>query len=152
MYNLLHDNDDLDKFSDQEVFAKILWGESRGEPDEGKQAVANVVMNRVKQPGWWGNGVRSVLLKPYQFSCLLNGDPNRPKLVAITAADSIYARCLDIATLAINGILDDVSGGADSYLRTGTTASWARTLKPVKIIGHHSFYRTVKCQTNQQIV
>lgn len=139
------DNDDLDVFSDAEIVAKTLYGEARGEIDQGRQAVANVIANRVNSPvSWWGKTFRTVCLTPYQFSCWLPSDPNRAIIVAATDADAIYQQCLTIANLAIDGKLDDITNGADSYLRTGTDAPWSRTLTPVAVIGHHSFYITVK--------
>lgn len=136
---------DTDKFNDQGIVARTIWGEARGESYKGKQAVACVLMNRIKSGlTWWGHDLRSCSLKPYQFSCWLVGDPNRAKLMEITADDPIFRECLDIAELAVNGTLHDVVDGADSYYAKGTpTPRWAQKLNPWIEIGHHLFFRTI---------
>lgn len=137
-------NSNLDSIDDVHILAMTLWGEARGEGVTGQTAVACVIMNRVAIGGWWGKDVRTVCLKPYQFSCWLEADPNRTKMLAVPDTDPIFAQCLSIARMAIAGTLTDITGGADSYERTGIGASWAVGLTPVRVIGHHSFYRTVK--------
>src|SRR3546814_9887201 len=52
-----------------DLLARTIWGEARGEPVRGMEAVAAVVMNRVARPGWWGRTVASVCTKAYQFAC-----------------------------------------------------------------------------------
>jgi N-acetylmuramoyl-L-alanine amidase len=135
--------EDTDKFSDQEILARTLFGEARGEPAEGRQGVASVVMNRVAKPCWWGKNVRDVCLARKQFSCWNENDPNRAVIMEVTADDPIYANCLDISEQAINGNLIDNTGGADSYCVVGTVTEWNKGLTPTTIIGHHTFYRTV---------
>jgi N-acetylmuramoyl-L-alanine amidase len=131
---------DTDSFNDQQLFAKVLWGEARGESYKGQQAVASVVMNRVNQPRWWGHDIRSVLTKPYQFSCLNQSDPNRPKLLEVGEEDGTYRQCYFIAGIAIAGTLIDVTGGATSYCTLETNPNWSIGLTPTIIIGHHKFY------------
>jgi len=134
---------DTDQFSDQEIVAKTLWGESRGEGHDGQQAVANVIMNRANSPRWWGNDARSVCLKPYQFSCWNENDPNRAKLMAITTDDSIYGQCLSIAGDALSGALSDLTLGSDSYCTLSSSPNWSEGLSPVITIGNHKFYKTI---------
>lgn len=131
---------DTDIFSDKEILAKTIWGEARNQHYEGQQAVANVIMNRVKLNGWRGGDVRSVCLKPFQFSCWNKSDPNRPKIMEVTDADPIYKQCLDIAGAAIAGTLPDIIGGSDSYQVIGSGAYWAKGLTPVAIVIDHEFY------------
>lgn len=47
--------------------AKNIYHEARGESYEGKLAVAQVTINRLKS-GRWGDSVCSVVMSPYQFS------------------------------------------------------------------------------------
>jgi len=142
MFGIYQDNDDLDRFSDQEIVARTLYGEARGEGYLGQQGVCNVIFNRAAKPGWWGTNPRDCALHPYQFSCWNNSDPNRSKIVAVTPEDSIYAQCYDIAGLAFSGQLDDITSGADSYQVIGTNARWAVGLNPCAIIGKQEFYKT----------
>ena len=134
---------DTDPLSDQDILARTIWGEARNQGELGMQAIACVVVNRVNHPSWWGANVRSVCLKPYQFSCWNLGDPNRPQLMAVTSDDPQYADCLTISGNAINGGLSDCTNGADSYRVVGTYARWAEGLQPVAVIGQHEFFKTI---------
>ena len=57
-------------WSESEVFVlgRTIYGEARGEDDETKKAVANVVMNRVKNPRWWGKTVKEVSQKNFKIN------------------------------------------------------------------------------------
>lgn len=143
MYGLMQDNDDLDKFSDEEIVARTLWGEARGEGYTGQQAVCNVIFNRSKKPSWWGINPRTVCLHPCQFSCWNHSDPNRSKIMEVADTDAMLAQCLGIARLAFSGTLDDITSSADSYKVVGTYAAWAIGLIPTATIGKQEFYKTV---------
>lgn len=144
MFGSVDEESLIDNLTSKEVLARTIWGEARGEPLEGQKAIANVVLNRIKSgKTWWGNDVRSVCLKPYQFSCWNQSDPNRSKLLALTSEDQIYVECLVIAQNAIGTDFPDNTNVADSYERTGTNAYWARTLSPVATIGNHQFFKTI---------
>jgi len=145
MFGDVPDNDELDGFTDLEVFAKTIYGEARGEPYEGQQAIANVVMNRVNHGGWWGSDVREVCLKPYQFSCWNIGDPNRTTIMAVTEENAIYVGCIAIATDASNRHLNDDTNGADSYYAKSMPKPprWAENLVPCAQIGNHLFFQIV---------
>lgn len=139
----MSDEDIIDNLTDNEVIAKTMWGEARGEGYVGQQAVCNVIFNRAEKPSWWGHSPRTVCLKPYQFSCWNQSDPNRPKLMEVTADDSIYSQSLTIVRDALSGDLPDVTNGADSYCVIGTNPSWAAKLTPCATIGKHEFFRTI---------
>lgn len=125
-----------------DTLARTLWGEARGEGPRGMSAVASVILNRVVRPGWWGRDIVTICRAPFQFSCWLENDPNRAKLMAVTTADPAYDAARAIARLAVTGGLADITGGADSYYADGSTApQWAKGLQPVAVIGRHRFYR-----------
>ena len=126
--------------------ARTLWGEARGEGHAGMAGVASTVLNRVASGvAWWGRDIASVCLAPKQFSCWNPGDPNRPKLLAVTTGDPVFRLACAIAALACDGLLPDTVNGADSYfdLRMPAPPAWARGLFPVKRIGHHGFFVTM---------
>lgn len=129
-----------------DVLARTLWGEARSESAKGMEAVANVILNRVKRAVdnggnyWWGRDILSVCQKPYQFSCWNKNDPNRKKLLAVTMEDQNFEQAIDIATRAVHGALKDETKNADHYHTKSIHPSWARTAKPVTIIGAHVFY------------
>lgn len=134
---------DTDWFSDQEVVAKTIWGEARGEGDIGMQAVANAIRNRVNSgTTWWGHDFRTVCLKPFQFSCWLRSDPNRPLLLIANNQDHGYPEAMDIANRAMDGSLPDLTDGAVNYFSTSMprAPAWADGKIPSAIIGKHIFF------------
>jgi len=132
-----------------DVLARTLWGEARGESVRGIEAVAAVVMNRVRRARerggwWWGGDVVSVCRKPLQFSCWNPDDPNRAKLLAVTPADPVFATCLRTARRAVAGLLPDPTEGATHYHRTGIHPAWAQGRCACVEIGRHLFYNDVE--------
>ena len=81
------------RFDDLPVMARTVFGEARGEPHEGRLAVAHVILNRARSGGWWDAGVSEVCLKRWQFSCWNPGDPNRPRLFQIELDDRDLLGC-----------------------------------------------------------
>lgn len=126
-----------------DILARTLWGEARGEPVRGIEAVAAVVMNRVRHGGWWGDTVETVCRKPMQFSCWNPDDPNRAKLDQVTEADRIFRICVRIARRAIGGSLADPTNGATHYHARFVHPLWARGRAPSAEIGNHVFYADV---------
>ncbi|MBQ8671609.1 MAG: cell wall hydrolase [Alphaproteobacteria bacterium] len=121
-----------------DYLARTIYGEARGEGIKGMQAVANVIMNRVKAGGWYGASVKDVVLKPYQFSCWNTDDPNRAKIIAATPAQ--LATELNIAKQAIAGTLQDITGGATHYHAKSVMPYWAASMTKTVTIGNHVFY------------
>lgn len=128
-----------------EIFAKTLFGEARGEPLSGIEAVANVIMNRVKHAirignYWWGKTVTEVCLKPFQFSCWNIADPNRSVLNTDLSNNKVYQICERVAKRALSGFLTDNTKGATHYHTKQINPAWARSAVPCADIGHHLFY------------
>lgn len=126
-----------------DTVARNAWGEARGCGELGMQAVINVIVNRADNPSWWGNSLVSVCLKPYQFSCRNQGDPNRAKLLAVTTADPDFKIALALATKAVAGTLEDLTHGADSYYALSMTSppTWAATGLRTYTDQWHAFYK-----------
>lgn len=132
-----------------DILARTLYGEARGEPVRGKEAVAAVVINRVRRARerggyWWGGTVAGVCLKAFQFSCWNDKDPNRAKILAVATEDRNFAACLRIARRAVAGTLADPTDGATHYHVGGRTPLWAVGREPSAVIGGHSFYNDVE--------
>lgn len=123
-----------------DILARTIWGEARGEGADGMQAVANVVVNRVAHPGWWGHTIQEVCQAPWQFSCWNANDPNLIKLLNVDASDPAFAVALDIAAQAVDGSLPDITGGATNYHAAGINPSWAADMTETAQIGRHIFY------------
>lgn len=126
---------------DLDVMARTIWGEARGEPLEGKLAVAWVIKNRADHPGWWGHGLAGVCRQPWQFSCWNADDPNRAKLIGVTARDEMFRESLMVAAGVLSGNLPDPTGGANHYHARGIAPNWAAGEMPTVRLRHHLFYK-----------
>lgn len=127
---------------DLDVTARTLWGEARGEPLTGQQAVAWVIRNRAawRPAAWWGNTPKAACLKHAQFSCWLETDPNRAGLLILDTESPAYLALLGVARAVFAGEVDDPTGGATHYQVRGTGAAWSRGRAPSAVIGRHEFY------------
>ena len=135
-------------FTGFEILVRTLYGEARGEPREGKHAVAWVILNRAAiGKAYGGPSIAGVCLKTKQFSCWNAGDPMRVK---VELADvPRLANCLAAATEVFTGEALDPTGGATHYLnpeltrqiRGGTLPDWADPAKRTAVIGLHWFYK-----------
>lgn len=137
---------DTAKLSDQEIVARTAWGEARGIGSDGMRATINTGQNRVASGvHWWGTTLRSVLIHPWQYSCWNHNDPNRSKLLSVTAADAEFAIALELAAHALAGVLVDITNGADSYYASSmpTPPKWAEGLSPCFEIGNQLYFQTV---------
>ena len=128
------------KFNDIDFVARTIYGEARGEGEEGMHAVANVIMNRVNAKTWFGSSPKDVVLKEFQCSVWNVGDPNRAIIMAVTRDDPLFDTAYRIAEQAIEGTLPDITGGADHYHTTSVLPAWAADLAFQAQIGNHLFY------------
>lgn len=135
---------------DIEILARTIYGEARGESWLGKVGVAWSVRNRVYtdlhgdgKPDWWGEGYGPVCLKRAQYSCWLESDPNRDKLMRVTTADPFFRECLAAAAAVMSGTEADPTEGSTHY-KVATLPwpkDWGAERQPIRIIGHHAFYK-----------
>lgn len=132
---------DYPDLSDREVLAKTIWGEARSDGYVGMHAVCCTILNRAKRPGWWGKNIREVCLKRRQYSCWNAGDPNLQKMINVTETDKEYVVALEIADIALDGKLEDITNHSTHYHTKSIMPYWARSEEPVAIIGAHMFYR-----------
>ena len=139
--------------SDKDILARTLYGEARGEGQEGLEAVACVIMNRVKAKKWFTgyiveNGVKipnvaQTCLKRAQFSCWNKNDANYPLLQKINDNDLIFRHCLAIAERALNGNLIDFTNGATYYHTKAVKPKWAKGKAPCYRVKNHLFYNDI---------
>lgn len=129
--------------SDIELLALCIYAESRGEPYAGKCGVAWVVLNRVKRYPRYGTGIKGVILRPDQFSCFLEADPNFRKLVELAKTpyliDETY---LEIADGCIDEYISSPVQNATHYYSDTMKKPpyWINSMTFITKIGHHSFY------------
>ena len=115
------------KTNDTELLARLISAESRGEPYSGQVAVGAVVLNRVRHPSF-PNTLSGVIYQPGAFSCLSDGQFNKP-------VSDVSRRA---ARDAINGV--DPSRGAIYYYNPKTaTNQWIRSRPVIMDIGSHRF-------------
>ena len=129
---------------DIDVMTRTLWGEARGEGEEGMLAVGHVILNRVARGGWWGGTVYEVCRKPYQFSCWNTGDPNRLEMTTLDLEDVSMRECHWAALTVILGKHADNTEGSCHYHTHGVQPDWSKGLRPVKWIGNHLFFNDVE--------
>lgn len=132
-----------------DILAKTIFGEARGEPLSGQEAVASVIMNRVsisqkKGRYWWGNSIAEVCQKPYQFSCWNLDDPNYKILLKANEDNPIFATCKRIARRAAAGLLEDRTSGATHYHVKWLRPKWSVGKIPCAEIGNHVFYNDIE--------
>lgn len=120
------------------LLALTIWREARGEPFDGKMAVAHSIKNRVDHPSWWGNDIISVLTKKWQYSSLT--DPNDKQLTTWPKSDDhLFEECLVIADGVLGGLYQTtLTRGADSYyddsLKGDNMPKWAKE-HPERYVG-----------------
>lgn len=128
------------------LLAMLIFGEARGETQEVKKAVANVVLNRWRFGGF-GKTLTHVILAPNQFSCFNANDINHTKMyrpLFYEKAD-VWDQCYFAGLTARLGIHEDPTNGATFYhdSRLGhPPKDWGPVEKTVQL-GHLTFYRSL---------
>jgi spore germination cell wall hydrolase CwlJ-like protein len=131
-----------------EVLALTLWGETLGRPVRATEAVASVVMTRVRlaaQPGGpahLGQGVAGVCRAPFQFACWHPGHPRRRAIAELPEGADLGA-CARIASRALAGALPDPTRAATHYHAEEALPRWALGLTPTAELGGLVFYRLI---------
>ncbi|MBI2820476.1 MAG: cell wall hydrolase [Acidobacteria bacterium] len=137
------------------LLAMCLFGEARGESDEARRAIAQVVINRARNPhkvfgsragSSLEENLRRVILKPRQFSCFLESDPNYPKIFRPLDYEmpAVWQRCLEAArqALAYRDEPDTFTLNSDHYFDDSLQPpTWADPAKQTVLIGRLRFYR-----------
>lgn len=126
-----------------EILARTIFGEARGELHGGRVAVANVIMNRVGKPRWWGTTVDEVCKKPKQFSCWNSSDPNLIPMQRATTDNPVYRECIEIAEQAMAGELVDLTFESTHYHHVNIKPIWAKGKRAIIQIGDHLFFNNV---------
>ena len=136
--------------TDEDVLARTIFGEARGEGLEGMEAVALVVLNRVKAKKWFTgyvviNGqkipnVAETCLKKAQFSCWNKNDPNYEILQNINANNMLFKQCIMVARRALSGQLTDFTNGALYYHTKQIKPKWAIGKSPCYSVKNHLCY------------
>lgn len=117
-----------------------IYYEAATEPDAGQQAVAQVILNRVRHPAFPAT-VCGVVFQGSehagcQFSFACDGAMNRG-----TPSKAYWLRAMKVAAAALNGHVMAEVGMATHYHTYAVTPSWNRSLVMTAAIGAHFFHR-----------
>ncbi len=127
---------------EQSCLARAIYFEARGEPLKGQAAVAQVILNRVRNPEY-PNTICGVVYQNdnwrnrCQFSFACDGKRDRIK------QPDLYDKAKAIAMAVTAGkIFISEVGSSTHYHATYVHPRWSRTMEKMKKIGLHIFYRT----------
>lgn len=117
-----------------------VYYEARSESDDGQRAVAQVVLNRVRNPAFPGSVCGVVYQGSFrttgcQFSFTCDGS------LAHRREPGAWEHAREIATAALAGEVYSPVGSAMYYHTTAVHPFWENSLTPVTTIGAHIFYR-----------
>jgi cell wall hydrolase len=127
---------------ERDYLIRTMVFEASGEPEEGKAAVAHVILNR-KRLGKWGDNIKDVVTRPWQFEPWMT---RRGEIESLSKDDPRYRRAARIADDVLSGQEPDPTAGATHFLnptivrqrRGGSLPPWARG--EGQPIGRHTFY------------
>ena len=117
----------------ENIVAKTLYAEARGEGDRGMRAVATVIYNRAQRDVL---RFADICLAPKQFSCWTSGAGfTVPSAAADVAA---FAICLKIESEMNTGKFEPLGCWTHYYNPRLSSPSWAKGCDG-KVIGNHKF-------------
>ncbi|MDO8378372.1 cell wall hydrolase [Phenylobacterium sp.] len=120
--------------------AQAVYYESAREPQLGQEAVAQVVLNRLRHPAY----PKSVCGVVYQGAARATGCQftfTCDGALAQAPEPALWTRAMDVAQHALNGYVVKGVGSATHYHADYVAPYWAPTLVKMKQIGAHIFYR-----------
>lgn len=125
-------NDQMIYLTEPDIYlmSQIVYAESKGEPFEGKVAVASVILNRVLDPKF-PNTIKDVVFQPYAFSCIIDGS------ISVEPSED----CISAVYEAIGG--SDPTGEALFFYNPEiSTCSWMNSVEKYNTIpiGQHLFF------------
>lgn len=135
------------------LLAATIWGEARGEPPEGRVAVAGTIIERAFRGGWFGHGLTDVILRdttgdgiPDQYSCwrpaTMGGEVEKLMHPLDHDSEEAWVQCFRVACGVRFGWLATGMGDSTHYFSTTIAPpSWAAKLTHMGTIGRHRFYR-----------
>jgi spore germination cell wall hydrolase CwlJ-like protein len=115
--------------------ADNIYYEAANQPIKGKIAVANVVMNRTKEPKRFGSTPCSVINQKLHGHPQFSWIEHRKRILY----PDVYKECIKLAALVYTRNYPDVTFGSTFYKAVYVRNNW-RYIKMVQI-GGHSFYK-----------
>jgi hypothetical protein len=124
---------------DIDCLTAAVYYEARGEPREGQAAVAQVVLNRVRDSGFpksvCGVVYQGLASHACQFSFACDGSADARREPAA------WARARSVADRALGGYVMSAVGGATHYHVADLGEIWGGQMVRIAQIGQHVFYR-----------
>jgi spore germination cell wall hydrolase CwlJ-like protein len=128
--------------AEQQCLAEAIYFEARSEPYDGQVAVAQVVLNRVKNPAY-PNTICGVVYQNQgrrnacQFSFACDGIPDRVR------DQASWRTAVRVATeISYGRVWLDNIGTSTHYHATYVRPNWASVFRRAGQIGRHVFYQT----------
>ena len=125
-------------FQPDHLGVAVVYGESRGEPFEGKVAVGEVVRNRTKAKYFSNGDIASTVFWPKQFSSMNDDNHWRWMLFVLDDNDPVVRECFKAWTMSAKSTL-----AAHALLFCNLSLchpNWAKDEDRVAVFGHHTFY------------
>jgi spore germination cell wall hydrolase CwlJ-like protein len=127
---------------ERDYLVRTIAFEAPHETNKGKAAVAHVILNR-KRSGRWGDNIKEVVTRPWQFEPWMT---RRKEMEELSPSDPRYRKAARIADAVLAGQVPDPTAGATHFLnpivvrqrRGGSLPSWASG--EGLSIGRHTFY------------
>ena len=127
---------------EQKCLAEGIYFEARGEEVKGQAAVAQVILNRVRNPAYPGTICGVVYQNEnWRNRCQFSFACDRIPDLILSPRHWKTAKEIAMAVTAGKIWFDDV-GSSTHYHATYVRPPWGRTMKRVAKIGKHIFYRT----------
>jgi len=120
--------------ADKECLAKNIYYEAGIEPIQGKFAVAQVTINRLKT-GRWGNTICKVVHAPKQFSWTLRKHHEKPR-------GDAWEHSRAVAAAVLNGTRVRPLRESTLYHANYVQPKWAKSVVKIQQVGQHIFYKT----------
>jgi spore germination cell wall hydrolase CwlJ-like protein len=138
----IHQSASTYTLEERDYLIRTVAFEATHETKKGIAAVAHVILNR-KRSGRWGDNIKDVVTRPWQFEPWMT---RRKEMEELSPNDSRYQTTARIADAVLAGQIPDPTAGATHFLnpivvrqrRGGSLPSWANG-EGVSI-GSHAFY------------
>jgi len=123
-----------------QCLSQAVYYEAAREPEVGQEAVAQVVLNRMRHPAY----PKSVCGVVYQGSARVTGCQftfTCDGSLRFAPQAALWSRARAVAERALNGYVDKTVGSATHYHAQYVSPYWAPTLVKMTQVGQHIFYR-----------
>jgi N-acetylmuramoyl-L-alanine amidase len=128
-----------------DILARTLWGTAGGASLVVLEAVAGLILNRVRLGRMnaalgWGSTIAEVCLAPWQFHCWDPAGPTFATLQTMSAQDADFFACTRVARRALTGALAGQTPISTHVLAPDQPDGWLSAFAPTHIAQGYRFY------------